>query len=123
MEGDKATLDQVLYTMDFMVKHFKSALHKYATNPKLCNCIWTSWHAFDKYYLKTDKVAAYSAALLLAPHQRKAYIDCNWKATWRKPVVDAAQKLWVNEYKGKYMSRGEKEEVIACNQEPNKYNL
>ena len=67
-EGDKATLNKVLYTMDFMVEHFKSFLHKYATNLKLCNCIQTSWHAFNKYYLKTDKVTAYSAVLLLAPH-------------------------------------------------------
>ena len=73
MEGDKATLDKVLYTMDFMVEYFKLALHKYATNPKLCDCIWTSWHAFDKYYLKTDEVTVYGAALLLASYRRKAY--------------------------------------------------
>jgi len=54
--------------MDFIVKHFKTSFKKYATNLKLCNCIHTSWHAFNKYYLKTDKVTAYSAALLLAPH-------------------------------------------------------
>ena len=60
-----------------MVEHFKLALYKYATNPKLCDCIWTSWYAFDKYYLKTDKVTVYGAALLLAPHWRKAYINYN----------------------------------------------
>ena len=85
------------------------------TNPKLYDCIRTSWHAFDKYYFKINKVAVYGAALLLAPHQRKAYINCNWKATWRKLVVDAAQKLWVNKYKGKYMSRAEEEEAVAHN--------
>ena len=67
-EGDKATLDKVLFTMDFMVEHYKRALEKYATNSKLYNCIRTSWHAFDKYYLKTDGVTAYGAALLLAPY-------------------------------------------------------
>jgi len=109
--------------MDFIVEHFKSALYKYVTNLKLCNCIQTSWHAFDKYYLKTDKVTAYGAALLLAPHRRKAYIDRNWKATWRKPVVDAAQKLWVKEYKDKYMSRAEEEEAVTRDQEPDEYDL
>ena len=98
--------------MDFMVEHFRLALQKYATNPKLCDCIRTSWHAFDKYYLKTDEVTAYGAALLLAPYRRKAYIDRNWKANWKKPVVNAARKLWVKEYKDKYASRAEEEEVL-----------
>ena len=80
-EGDYITLNKVLYTIDFIVEHFKISLEKYATNPKLCDCIRISWHAFDKYYLKTDEVTAYSAALLLAPHWRMNYITCNWKAS------------------------------------------
>ena len=63
-----------------MVKYFKSSLYKYVINLKLCDYIWTSWHAFNKYYFKTDEVTAYSIALLLAFYQRKAYINCNWKA-------------------------------------------
>src|SRR6266576_2976196 len=70
-EGNYTTLDKVLYTMDFMVEHFKMSLKKYAMNLKLCDCICTSWYAFDKYYLKTDKVTAYGAALLLAPYWQK----------------------------------------------------
>jgi len=83
-------LNKVLFIIDFMVEHYKRALKKYATNLKLCNCIRTSWHAFNKYYLKTNGVTTYSATLLLAPYQRKAYINCNWKALWRKPVINAA---------------------------------
>jgi len=76
-EGNHATLNKVLYTIDFIVEHFKTSLKKYATNLKLCDCIRTSWHAFNKYYLKTDEVTAYGAALLLAPHRRKNYITRN----------------------------------------------
>ena len=54
--------------MDFIVEYFKIFFKKYAINPKLCDYIHTSWHAFDKYYFKTDEVTAYSIALLLAPH-------------------------------------------------------
>jgi len=54
--------------MDFIVEHFKTSLKKYAINPKLCNYIHTSWHAFNKYYLKTDKVTTYGVALLLVPY-------------------------------------------------------
>ena len=81
MEGNHIMLDKVLYTIDFIVEYFKMFLKKYTTNPKLCDCIRTSWHAFNKYYLKTDEVTAYSAALLLAPHWRKNYITRNWKAS------------------------------------------
>ena len=76
--------------MDFMVEYFKISFKKYAINLKLCDCICTSWYAFDKYYLKTDEVTAYSAVLLLAPHRRKNYITCNWKASWRKLVINTA---------------------------------
>ena len=76
-EGNYVTLDKVLYTMDFIVEHFKTSLKKYATNPKLCDYIYTSWHTFNKYYLKTDKVTTYGAALLLAPYWQKNYITHN----------------------------------------------
>lgn len=122
-EGDKATLDKVLFTMDFMVQHFKRSLEKYATNSKLCDCIRTSWHAFDKYYLKTDEVTAYGAALLLAPYRRKAYINRNWKASWRKPVVNAAWKLWVKEYKGKFSNKEATQEASNRDQEPDEYDI
>ncbi len=67
--------------MDFIVEHFKISLKKYAINPKLCDYIYTSWHAFDKYYLKMDEVTAYGTALLLALYRRKNYITYNWKAS------------------------------------------
>jgi len=54
--------------MDFIVEYFKMFFKKYATNLKLCDYIYTSWHAFNKYYLKTDEVTAYGVALLLAPY-------------------------------------------------------
>ena len=89
-EGDYIILNKALYTMDFMVKHFKMFFKKYTTNLKLYDCIRTSQHAFNKYYLKTDEVTAYGAALLLAPYRRKAYIDRNQKPAQRKPVVNVA---------------------------------
>jgi len=45
----------------------------------------TGWYTFDKYhiilsiYSLTDKVTAHAAALLLAPHRRKAYMARDWK--------------------------------------------
>ena len=77
MEGDYITLNKVLYIMDFIIKHFKISFKKYATNLKFCDYIHTSWHAFNKYYLKIDEVTAYSAALLLVPYWWKNYITYN----------------------------------------------
>ena len=57
-----------------------------------------------------------------APHRRKAYIDRNWKPAQRKPVVNAARRLWVKEYKDKYIAR-EREEATDRNSELDKYNL
>jgi len=121
-EGDMATLDKVLFTMDFMVEHFKLSLVKYATNKRLCNAIATSWHAFDKYYLKTDSVTAYGAALLLAPHRRKAYIHRNWEEAWKKPVVDAARKLWRDHYKDRYEAEPSVQEASKPKKQPDAYD-
>ncbi len=68
IEGNKATLNKVLFMIDFIVQYFKRSLKKYAINLRLCDCICTSWHAFNKYYLKTDGVTVYGAALLLTPY-------------------------------------------------------
>jgi len=37
-----ATLNKVLFIMDFIVEHFKLSLVKYATNKRPCNAITTS---------------------------------------------------------------------------------
>ena len=38
-ESNKATLNKVLYIMDFIIEYFKLSLYKYTTNLKLCNYI------------------------------------------------------------------------------------
>ena len=59
-------LNKVLFIIDFIIKYYKKAFKKYATNLKLYNCIRTNQYAFNKYYFKTDGVTAYNIALLLA---------------------------------------------------------
>ena len=57
-----------------------------------------AWHAFDKYYLLTDQVPAYAAALLLHPSRRKRYINVNWKKSWVRAVLPKLQSLWEEKY-------------------------
>jgi len=85
---------------------------KYRSNKTLYHCIETSWHAFDKYYSLSDRVAAYGTALLLAPHRRLAYISRNWKPSWKRGVLAAATDLWA-EYKGIEVEG----EMLACTQQ------
>ena len=63
------------------------------------------WYTFDKYYsptlVLTDKVTAYAAALLLAPHRRKAYMARNWKNEWVPRSIENVRTLWRKRYKYK----------------------
>ncbi|KAF2257919.1 hypothetical protein CC78DRAFT_480791, partial [Lojkania enalia] len=92
-EGDYITLNKVLQIIDFLITYYTQSKEKYASSPKLQNCIMTSWYMFDKYYALIADVAAYAAALLLAPHRRLAYLKRKWKLKWRQEVVVKAEAL------------------------------
>lgn len=77
-EGDKSSLEEVLLTMDFLIKHFQNAKLKYVNSTATRARIITSWRSFDKYYNLTDQVPAYAVAILLHPSLRKGYIEEAW---------------------------------------------
>lgn len=66
-QGDLDSIEKTLATMEVLVKHFERQRSKHANNTAFQNAILIAWHAFDKYYLLTDEVPAYAAALLLHP--------------------------------------------------------
>ncbi|KAM3448795.1 hypothetical protein NHJ6243_010066 [Beauveria neobassiana] len=46
-EGNNATLDRTLKTMDILIKHFENSKDKFIANTHLSACLmtgWTSWH-------------------------------------------------------------------------------
>jgi hypothetical protein len=57
------------------------------------------WFVLDKYYTMTDNVPVYAAAILLDPSRRGAYLKKNWPAEWYEPAIEAANTLWLNEFK------------------------
>ena len=79
MEGDQTTFNEVLQSMDFLIKHIKSKQEEYAFNQNLSASLLTMWFAFNKYYNLTDQNPAYTAALLLNPTLQKQYLDDHWK--------------------------------------------
>ena len=76
-EGDQATIDSILLTMDILVQHFKESLTTFKLHPLLSQQVEKSWAIFDKYYLKTDDSPFYIAAILLHPTQKLDYLKYN----------------------------------------------
>ncbi len=97
-QGDLDSIEKTLATMDILVKHFEKQKSKHSNNAGIQNAILMAWHAFDKYYLLTDEVPAYAAALLLHPSRRKRYIDVNWNKSWVTAVLPKLQRLWEEKY-------------------------
>ena len=94
LEEDRSSIDSVLFTIDVLVKIFKTALTRHVSDSALTSRIRNSWQTFDKYYSKTDKSPLYAAALILYPNYRIAYIEVNWKKKWIKPALKKVTKLW-----------------------------
>lgn len=63
----------------------------------LC-AIEMGWFVLDKYYRMTDEVPVFATALLLDPSRRAAYLRKNWPKAWVKPAIDAASKLWEDNF-------------------------
>jgi hypothetical protein len=101
-EGDNATLDQVLISIDSLRKHHEKSATEYATsNPVLAAAIHTSRFALDKWQAINSYTPAYAAALLLHPTYREAYINKQWPPSWRTPAITAVRALWNDKYKNK----------------------
>ncbi len=109
-----ASLNQALFFMDVLFKHFEEAkvcdltsgfkyTHnswqcQYAENAVLKNSINMGWIQLRKYYKKTDECPAYATALLLYPAYRAKYININWLEEWRPSAFESARTIWA-EYK------------------------
>jgi hypothetical protein len=46
-----------------------------------------------------NSIPVYAAAILLDPSCRGAYLKKNWPAEWYEPAIEAANTLWLNEFK------------------------
>lgn len=94
-EGDYITLDKVQLHMDALDSHLKEQKTMYKDQPDMAGSVLTAWFAFDKYYTALDETGAYSAALLLHPRHRKAYLTSAWQSKWIIAGVGRARDLWL----------------------------
>ncbi|KAM3517794.1 hypothetical protein MY4038_010248 [Beauveria bassiana] len=114
-----SSLDQLLYHMDILLKHFEDAKvtcsigvslrqfgsanrqceqKKYSDHPRLIHSIHMGWFVLDKYYFKTDETPIYSTALLLHPSKRLKYLHRNWHAERHAGAIGNARQIW-SQYK------------------------
>jgi hypothetical protein len=93
-EGDEATVDRVLFTMDVLVAHFRKCSKDHQADDFLYPRITKSWAVFDKYYLKTDDSAYYAAAIIFHPGRKVGYLRRNWDKAWVKSALQAVKDLW-----------------------------
>jgi hypothetical protein len=64
----------------------------------MLHAIDMGWFIMNKYYTMTEDVPVYSAALLLDPSKRDAYIKQNWPDEWYDNAIGGAQAIWEEEY-------------------------
>jgi hypothetical protein len=64
----------------------------------MLRAIEMGWFIINKYYTITEDIPVYSAALLLDPSRRGAYIKQNWPDEWYEGAVAGANTIWMEEY-------------------------
>ncbi|KAM3538106.1 hypothetical protein ARSEF1564_008977 [Beauveria bassiana] len=121
-EGDNATLDRTLKTMDVLIKHFEKSKDKFIANTHLSACLMTGWYALDKYYLKSDNSPAYAAALILNPSYRKKHISLNWRTSWHKRAFNSVKELWDSTYRDAEILEVS-EDYSGTTSEPDEFDL
>ncbi|KAK7571328.1 hypothetical protein V3481_018544 [Fusarium oxysporum f. sp. vasinfectum] len=101
-EGNKASLSQSLFLMDCLLSHYENEKRHYSApetrDERMLHAIDMGWFIMDKYYTMTEDVPVYSAALLLDPSKRDAYIKQNWPGSWHDNAIGGAQEIWEEEY-------------------------
>ncbi|KFY94024.1 hypothetical protein V500_03458, partial [Pseudogymnoascus sp. VKM F-4518 (FW-2643)] len=89
-EGRGASLELVLPQMDFLLTQTEKARDMYEEDPMMRVGVMAAWKKFDKYYALTGRSAAYCAATLFNPAQKKGWIESKWTP---KEVEDGMQKV------------------------------
>lgn len=69
-EGQRATIERTLSTMEFLLKQLELGKLEYTNDSHISPCINSAWSKLDKYYSLTERSPAYIAAIVLVPFQK-----------------------------------------------------
>jgi hypothetical protein len=99
-EGVGNSISDVLPAMDYLLHHIEAA--KKATNiPHLATMMETAWAKLADYYELTEDSPVYSAATVLNPSLKWAYMEKTWedKNEWIERAKARVGELWREMYK------------------------
>ena len=99
-EGIGDSISDVLPTMDYLLHHIKAAKEE-TTLPHLAAMMETAWAKLADYYELTEDSPVYSAATVLNPSLKWAYMERTWedKGEWIERAKDRISQLWREIYK------------------------
>jgi hypothetical protein len=103
-EGACSSVAQTLPLMDMLLLHYDEQKKHYSeedsSDPRIVRAIDMGWYVLNKYHTLSEDVPVYTAALLLDPTKRMAYIEQNWPREWHDTAIEAARSIWKTEYQG-----------------------
>jgi hypothetical protein len=99
-EGMGNSISDVLPTMDYLLHHIEAA-KKTTTIPQLATMMETAWAKLADYYELTEDSPVYSAATVLHPSLKWAYMEKTWedKNEWIERAKARVGELWRESYK------------------------
>lgn len=99
-EGMRDSICNVLPTMDYLLHHIEAA-KKATALPQLATMMETAWAKLADYYELTEDSPVYSAATVLNPSLKWAYMEKTWedKAEWVERAKARVGQLWRETYK------------------------
>ena len=76
---------------------------KFRGNAQMTVRLMAAWYKFNKYYKLSDNTPVHTAAALLYPQLREAYLRKVWSGReqqkWIKPTITNVQNLWRDYFK------------------------
>ncbi|OAQ57667.2 transposase-like protein [Pochonia chlamydosporia 170] len=99
-EGVQNSIADVLPTMDYLLHHIEAA-REATTIPHLATMMETAWAKLADYYELTEDSPVYSAATVLNPSFKWAYMEKTWedKTEWIERAKSRVGQLWRESYK------------------------
>jgi hypothetical protein len=99
-EGMGISISDVLPAIDYLLHHIEAA-KKATTIPHLATMMETAWAKLADYYELTEDSLVYSAATVLNPSLKWAYMEKTWedKIEWIERAKARVGELWREAYK------------------------
>ncbi|KID81002.1 Ribonuclease H-like protein [Metarhizium guizhouense ARSEF 977] len=99
-EGVQNSIADVLPTMDYILHHIEAS-REATTIPHLATMMETAWAKLADYYELTEDSPVYSAATVLNPSFKWAYMEKTWedKTEWIERAKSRVGQLWRESYK------------------------